>query len=49
MLRNLHCKEVCPRNGKSIAENNELLTSARIQKAEVLLTQKCEKKDDLGL
>lgn len=40
-LRNLHCKEVCPRNGKSISENNELPTSARIQKAKVLLTQKC--------
>lgn len=41
MLWNLHCKEVCPRNGKSISENNELPTSGRIQKAKVLLTQKC--------
>lgn len=49
MLRNLHCKEVCPRNGKSISENNELLTSARIQKAEVLLAQELEKKDGLRL
>lgn len=50
MLRNVHCKEVrsLSLKWKNLSENNELPSSIRIQKAEVILPHKLENKDDQG-